>query len=311
MSAAHGDDCDRDQTGMPVRDGTSTPVWRDGTSTPVWRDGTSTPARWDGTSTPARPDEPAQLPHGSAGPAEPAQPQGLAWWWEIDLDALLGGLNADSPAREGAQPTCPQPEEDQEAMLAAELAARDRNTARTVPAGEVAGRVAERLSPGPGLAALLSGVPAAELSDHDLPAVAAGFRRIASWAQASELSAVAQIACRTAAKDSKIGMRDDGCPARIGAGAAAQVSLALAMSGCGAFWWTDLAVTLTWRLAATGAALAAGDIDLPRARMIAEATSMLDEDAARAVQDKVLPAAGDRTTAQLRRAAPGGNRRRP
>jgi len=179
----------RDETGMPVRDGTSMPVWRDGTSTPVWRDGTSTPARWDGTSTPARPDEPAQLPHGSAGPAEPAQPQGLAWWWEIDLDALLGGLNADSPAREGAQPTCPQPEEDQEAVLAAELAARDRNTARTVPAGEVAGRVAERLSQGPGLAALLSGVPAGELSDHDLPAVAAGFRRIASWAQASELSA--------------------------------------------------------------------------------------------------------------------------
>ena len=34
--------------------------------------------------------------------------------------------------------------------------------------------------------------------------------------------------------------------------------------------------------------------------MIAEATSMLDEDDARAVQDKVLPAAGDRTTAQLR-----------
>ena len=62
MSAAHGDDCDRDQTGMPVRDGTSTPVWRDGTSTP---------ARWDGTSTPARPGEPAQLPHGSAGPAGP------------------------------------------------------------------------------------------------------------------------------------------------------------------------------------------------------------------------------------------------
>ena len=42
--------------------------------------------------------------------------------------------------------------------------------------------------------------------------------------------------------------------------------------------WADLAVTLAWRLPRTGAALAAGVVDLARARVIAEATSVLDEE---------------------------------
>jgi len=82
--------------------------------------------------------------------------------------------------------------------------------------------------------------------------------------------------------------------------ACAQVSLGLTMSQAAASWWSDLAVTLTWRLAATGAALRAGEIDLARARLIADATAVLDEDTARAVEAKVLPAAGDQTTGQLR-----------
>ena len=74
------------------------------------------------------------------------------------------------------------------------------------------------------------------------------------------------------------------------------------MSQCGASWWTALAVTLTWRLARTGDALRDGLIDLSRARLIAEATSVLDDDAARLVEEKVLPRAGDQTLGQLRAA---------
>ena len=74
------------------------------------------------------------------------------------------------------------------------------------------------------------------------------------------------------------------------------------MSRCNADWWLDLAITLTWRLAATGAALAAGVIDLPRARLIAEATALLAEQDARAVEDQVLPRAGELTNAGLRAA---------
>src|SRR5262249_43236539 len=62
----------------------------------------------------------------------------------------------------------------------------------------------------------------------------------------------------------------------------------------------DLAVTLTWRLSATGRALAAGAIDLDRARMIAETTSVLSEDLARAVEEKILPAAGGLVRTELR-----------
>src|SRR6266446_6274229 len=64
-------------------------------------------------------------------------------------------------------------------------------------------------------------------------------------------------------------------PARIPVSAAAEVALELTMSQYGAAWWADLAVQLSWRLAATGAALAAGVIDLTRPRLIAEATGRL------------------------------------
>ena len=87
---------------------------------------------------------------------------------------------------------------------------------------------------------------------------------------------------------------------RMSEDACAQVSVALTMSGCGASWWTDLAITLNWKLAATGAALRAGEIDLSRTCLIAEATRPLDDDTARVVEARVLPAAGQQTTAWLR-----------
>lgn len=111
---------------------------------------------------------------------------------------------------------------------------------------------------------------------------------------------MAQIVSRSAARDVKVGVLDDGRPAWVSAAAAAEVALAETMSQFGASWWTDLAVRLTWQLRATGAALAGGLIDLSRARAIAEATSVLDDDAARAVEQKVLPTAGHQTIAQLR-----------
>jgi hypothetical protein len=174
--------------------------------------------------------------------------------------------------------------------------------AARLPAGALAGRVAERLAPGPDLAAWLAMAPPAGLDDAGLAAVAGSWRRVASWAQAQELAAVAQIASRAAARDQDIGTGPDGRPARVPASAAAEVALELTMSHYGAAWWTDLAVTLAWRLAATGAALAAGMIDLTRARLIAEATAALSDQAARAVQDRILPAAGDQTTGMLRAA---------
>ncbi len=186
---------------------------------------------------------------------------------------------------------------DQDADLADELAARDRDDAP--PPVSVAGAVAETLPAGPGLAAWLSGCDPGGVSDYDAPAVAAAFRRVASWAQAGELAMVAQIAARSAARDPDAGLRPDGRPACVTRDAAAQVSLELVLSSAGAEAWTGLALALAWRLPGTAAALAAGRIDLVRARILAEAVAPLSDEAAAAVEAAVLPRAGDQTYAQL------------
>ncbi len=79
-----------------------------------------------------------------------------------------------------------------------------------------------------------------------------------------------------------------------------QISLALMLTGYSAAAWADLGITLTWRLPATGAALAAGVIDLDRAQAIAEATSVLSQDTARVVEAKILPRAGRLTKPDLK-----------
>ena len=195
-------------------------------------------------------------------------------------------------------------------LLAAEV--------REVPVGVAAGRVAECLPAGPGLAGWLAAADPGGLEDGALAGVAASWRRLASWAQAGELAAVAQIASRSAARDPEVTVGADGRPGRVPDDAAAEVSLGLVMSRCTAGWWLDLAVTLRWRLAGTGGALAAGVIDLGRARLIAEATSVLAEQDARTVEAQVLPRAGELTSAGLRAALrraviavdPGGAERR-
>ena len=138
------------------------------------------------------------------------------------------------------------------------------------------------------------------LSEWDLPGVASAFRRLAGWAQAGELAAVAEMASRTAARDDHVRVERDGRPEQVTPAAGSTVGLELVMSHPAAMAWTGLGVTLRWRLAATLAALSAGTIDLYRARLIAEATSPLDDDTARAVESAVLPKAGAQTSGQLR-----------
>jgi hypothetical protein len=222
----------------------------------------------------------------SISPGPDSSP-GLSWSWELDIEELMAALgtpadaDVDDPADQDAVP---------------DAAAGGRRLAPE----ELAGRVAEYLPVGPGLAGWLGSAPAASLQDSALAGMAASWRRLASWAQAGELAVIAQIASRAASCDDKIAVAADGRPAQVPADAASEVALALAMSQFGASGWTDLAVTLTWRLAATGAALRAGEIDLQRARLIAEATGLLDDDAARAVEARILPNAGFQTSGHLR-----------
>jgi hypothetical protein len=271
----------------------------------------------DGEPGPERSDDPA-APGGAPvpGPGSAGEPGGIRWiegsadadadagardgmrWsWELDLGELL----AAAGLIQAGAPGDPDEPVDQEASLAAEQelirASGGRERGR-----DLTGRLAEHLPAGPGLAAWLAAGPSVEWSDWDLPAVAAGFRRVASWAQAGELAAVAAIASRTAGRDPKVGTGEDGRPAGLAPSAVAEVSLALSMSHVGASWWAGLGVALQWRLAATGRALAAGEIDVPRARLISEATAVLSDELAQAVEAKVLPDAGQQTTGQLRAA---------
>jgi Domain of unknown function (DUF222) len=203
--------------------------------------------------------------------------------WQALLDALAAGGLLDG------DPDGPD-------------AAGDGRVGARLPAGQAGALAVEHMAPGPAQAGWLAAAAAEAgcLDEYGLAGVAVAARRLASWAQAAELAAVAQLTARAAAADRRVGLRAGGRPARLCRDAVGQVSLALMLTDHAAAGWADLAVTLCWRLPATGAALAAGVIDLARAKVIAEATAVLSEDAARAVEAAVLPGAGGQTTAQLR-----------
>jgi hypothetical protein len=211
--------------------------------------------------------------------------------WQVLLEALAAGGFLDGR------------EEDQDAELADELAAEaDGRMGPSMPVGQVAALAVEHMDPGPAQAAWLGMAAAAagSLDEYGLAGVTMAGAALASWAQAAELAAVAQITSRAAAADSRIGVGADGRPVRLCGDARGQVGFALWMTDYDAGCWADLAITLSWRLPATGAALAAGRVDLVRARVIAEATSVLSEELARAVEAKVLPEAGRVSVAKLR-----------
>jgi hypothetical protein len=259
------------------------------------------------------------LPDGSDEPeggdvSESAMGGGMSWTWDIDLAAVVEAVTGAAPwLRPAPEPEAAAPKADacavdpgtddvavdpeaEEAEYQEALAA---GRAREIPLELVAGRIAESLPTGPGLAGWLAQARAADLEDGALAGIAASFRRLASWAAAGELAAVAQIASRSARTDRRAEVDAAGRPDRVTADAAGQVALALAMSHDGATSWADLGVMLTWRLPATGAALASGQIDLARARMIVRTTTALSEEAARKVEAAVLGRAGWLTLGQL------------
>jgi len=212
----------------------------------------------------------------------------------LDYAALLEALAAS-----GVLDTDP---EDQDGELAEREAAEADGRMRPGDPAAAAARAVEYMDPGPAQAGWLEvavgGV--GRLDEYELAGVAIAARRAASRDQAAELAAVAQITARAAQADPKIGLEADGRPARMGRDALGQIKLALGLTHYGAEEWAELAVTLTWRLPATGRALAAGRIDLDRAEAIANATSVLSEEHARQVEAQILPQARTWTRARLR-----------
>ncbi len=167
----------------------------------------------------------------------------------------------------------------------------------TVGVGGVAGfaarGAANLLRPGPVLAGCAAGAWAGGLElldDDELVGLICAWRRLASWAAAGEFAAVNALAQRRAVGDERAAEHLE-----------AEVAAALTLTGRSAARLTDLAAGLA-RLPGTAAALRAGLIDAPRATVIADETSLLDDAAAQAVEERVLPRAPGQTTGQLRAA---------
>lgn len=241
--------------------------------------------RHEGVPEPS-PSSEAPEPSPPDSPPELVQP-GTSFVLDFDLASLIAGLGIDCGTAA-----------DQDAILAAEQDALAHSASEPV---DVPGRVAALLPTGPALAAWLAPASAQDCGSGDLADIAAGYRRLSAWAQAGELAAVAEMAARTAERRGRADP-STGEPDQVLPEAGAEVGLALTMSQPSAMDWTSLASQLRWQLPATAAALAAGRIDLPRARIIVQAVAGLDDKVTSTVEEKVLPEAGNQTTGQLRAA---------
>lgn len=130
------------------------------------------------------------------------------------------------------------------------------------------------------------------LTDDELVGVLRAARRVASWQQAVELAAVAELAERRAAQPSGEGPR----PAER---VSAEVAAALTLTSRAADAEVELATGLS-RLEAVGTALRRGEIDLARASVFVEELAGLDWLQASVLAGRHVFGAGGRTTAQLR-----------
>jgi hypothetical protein len=164
--------------------------------------------------------------------------------------------------------------------------------------GFAAGGVADAMPPGPALAGFAADAWAAglgRLSDDELIGVMRAARRLSSWTAAMELAAVGDLWRRRVA-EGEAGDTDATCHADD------EVAAALTLTGRAADRVLDLAIALR-RLPLTSQALAAGDIDLPRAMVIADEVTGLDGEHAAAVERAITGSATGQTTGQLRAAA--------
>lgn len=139
------------------------------------------------------------------------------------------------------------------------------------------------------------------------------WERVVAWAQAHQLREMATFA-HAAGQDAVRHAQQRAAVAATGQpvapevaqldgfeSAAAEISLMLRVAPVTATSRLDDALTLTRRHPATLAALAAGRITLPKARIIAEQTEQLTPEHAAAVEDRVLGRATTQTPGQLRR----------
>jgi hypothetical protein len=177
----------------------------------------------------------------------------------------------------------------------------------TAPSGGGRARVlVSALKPGSTLAGLLEHCVPDQMEDGPLAESLPAWRRIASFAAAGELAAIAELARRRVPRlwdhpdqpDDTLAIGAE--PVTVCREVIEEIALALTLTHWSADNQAHLAVSLAQRLPATLAALAAGRIDLPRARLIDDATAVLTDEDAQRVEARILPRASRMTTGELR-----------
>jgi hypothetical protein len=224
--------------------------------------------------------------------------------WELaeppDWDAAdLADLEPPDPYWELEQPAR-SPEAERRAAARSREAPNDGARHRSGGEGGwfAAGGAADDLPPGPvlaGFAADTWAIGLGRLTDDELIGMMRAARRLASWAAALEFAAVGDLWRRRWAEEQA---------GHTGAARHAddEIAAALTLTGRAANQELSLAVALR-RLPLTSRGLAAGDIDVPRAMVIADEVTGLDNEHAAAVEQVIIGAAAGQTTGQLRAAA--------
>jgi hypothetical protein len=164
--------------------------------------------------------------------------------------------------------------------------------------GFAAGGLLDAMAPGPVLAGFAGDAWADgldQLTDDELIGVICAWRRLASWSAAGEVAAVSALARRRVAES----RGDTG--RRLAEHVDSELAAALTLTSRSAGRLLELAAGLG-RLPGTAAALAAGQIDWPKAIVIIDELASLDGRDAAAVEARVLADAPGQTTGQLRAA---------
>ncbi|HEU5159167.1 MAG TPA: DUF222 domain-containing protein [Streptosporangiaceae bacterium] len=134
------------------------------------------------------------------------------------------------------------------------------------------------------------------MDDFGLIELARSVRRLASWATAVELGAIAELSARRRAQGEKLGAWDS----EVGEWVSDEVAAALTLSCGAAAHRVVMAEQLATTLQLTFGALRDGRIDADKARVIADGLRGVLPGVAAEVERRVLPAAPEQTCAQLR-----------
>ncbi len=192
------------------------------------------------------------------------------------------------------------------------LAAGFRSRARSVPpspsragTGFESGGVLDVCAPSGSLAGLADAATRdgrlAELDDDELIGVLRVWQRLESWCASGLLTAIAELARRRHADRTPAAPAGE-FPAQLSEFLGDEVAAALTLTGRAADTRLSLSLDLEIRLPGTAQALNEGVVTNAKAQLIAEATRILSDDDARAVEARILSAAGRQTTGQLRAA---------